>query len=133
MRIILSILLGGCFIFLLSCSKEKNATYAELILGKWDIVNQIIKDNSSGESDTLTYGAASTIDFSSNGAMVVKIDNDENGIIESDETEAGTYLLENSNLTLDDSLKFTIKTLTTSELSLHLDDQETEITLNFKR
>jgi hypothetical protein len=133
MRYLVSILLGSFFIFLLSCSKEKNVTYAELILGKWDIVNQILKDNSSGESDTLTYGAASTIDFSSNGAMVIKIDNDENGIIESDETETGTYLLENSNLTLDDSLKFTIKTLTTSELSFHGDNEEVEVTINLKR
>ena len=135
MRIILSILLGGCFIFLLSCSKEKSKTYAELILGKWTIVNEIVKEKSSGLSDTMTYSAQSSLDFSSNGAVVIKVDDDENGTIEPDETQASTYLLENSNLTfgMSDSTTYIIKTLTNSNFSFQSDDDGYEITINLKR
>ena len=135
MRYLASIVLGGCFIFLLSCSKEKNKTYAELIIGKWDIVNQIYKEKSSGQSDTITFTPLSSIDFSSNGAVVIKIDDDENGFIESNETQASTYLLQNSNLTfgMEDSVIYTIKTLTNSNCSFQADMDEYEMTINLKK
>ena len=135
MRYLKIMFIVSCFVSLLSCSKEDNKTYAELIIGKWDIVNQIYTDNSSGQSDTLTFDALSTIDFASNGAVVIRIDDDENGSIESSEIQTSTYLLENSKLTFgsEDSVIYTIKTLTNLNFSFQTDMDGYEVTVNLKK
>ena len=135
MRYLKIIFLTSFLVSVLSCSKEDNKTYAELILGKWNIVNQIVKEKSSGTSDTTTFNALSNIDFSSNGAVLFSVDNDENGIIESNETQTTTYLLKNGNLTfgLNDSLIYTIKTLTNSNFFLQADEGDYQLSINLKR
>ncbi len=83
----------------------------------------------------MTFNAGSSIDFASNGAVVIKVDRDENGSIDSVETATSTYLLENSNLTFgtDDSMIYTIKILTKSNLTYQLEKGGDALTINAKR
>ena len=128
-------LLIFCFASLISCSKEKPKSFAELIVGKWNLVNQVYVEKSTNDSQSENFESGSTLEFTSGGTVVIRIDLDTNGTIESDEVDTVEYTIQNSTLNFGAPISesYEITKLTTTELSLTNDGGDYTATINLKR
>ena len=121
-----------------SCSKENvNKSNAELILGRWDVINVVAKNKTTNETQTKVMIQGSYMEFSSDGTLIAQSDQDDSGEVTEDEKEVYSYTIENNNLRLDsggpDETTILIKTLTASSLVLVSTIDDYEETFNLKK